>query len=516
MILCAPRIARNGGRVSDEPRVMTQATPATRSTGIPGLDHLLNGGLPSNRVYLVEGDPGTGKTTLALQFLLDGRDKGESCLYVTLSETEQELREVARSHGLTLDGIHIVQLSSPDPSSADTYTLFQPAEIELGEMVRGLFEATERTSPARVVLDSLSEVRLLARDSLRYRRQVLAIKEFFAGRDCTVLLLDDKTSGEHDLQLQSISHGVIQLEQQPFDFGRARRRVRIVKLRGVAAVDGYHDFRICHGGLEVYPQLVPRTGARPERDDLVQSGIPELDALVGGGLNWGTCTLFIGPAGCGKSTLGAQYVAATAVRTNAAIFLFDERIDTFVARGDALGMHVSERLARGGLTIEQVEPGEMSPGEFSYRVCSRVDAGCRIVMVDSLNGYLNAIPSASAPLVRMHELLAFLNERSVATLLVAAQHGTIGANMGTPLDVSYLADCVIMLRYFEAAGAVRKAVSVMKKRTGSHETSIREIGIEGNRVRVGAPLTEFQGVLTGVPTYRGGMGPLMTDADKRA
>lgn len=492
------------------------ATSGTKRTGIAGLDHLLKGGLPANRVYLVEGDPGTGKTTLAIQFLLEGRDRGESCLYVTLSETEDELMEVARSHGLSFDGVHICQLSSPDPSNADTYTLFQPAEIELGEMFRTVFEATERTSPTRVVLDSLSEVRLLARDSLRYRRQVLGIKEFFAGRECTVLLLDDKTSGDHDLQLQSISHGVISLEQQPFDFGRTRRRLRIVKLRGVGAVDGYHDFRICHGGLEVYPQLAPQGNGRPDKDDFVTSGIPELDAIVGGGLSWGTCTLLIGPAGCGKSTMGAQYVAATAARTSAAVFLFDERVDTFVARGDALGMHVSERVARGTLIIEQIEPGVMSPGEFSYRVCNRVDAGCGIVMIDSLNGYLNAIPTVNAPLVRMHELLAFLNERGVATLLIAAQHGIIGTNMAAPLDVSYLADCVIVLRYFEAAGAVRKAVSVMKKRTGSHETVIREFGIEDNRVRVGAPLTEFQGVLTGVPTYRGGTGPLMSDAGKPA
>ena len=486
-----------------------------KGTGISGLDHLLRGGFPASRVYLVEGDPGTGKTTLALQFLLNGRDNGESCLYVTLSETEQELKEVARSHGLSLDGIHICQLANPDPSSAENYTIFQPAEIELGEMVRGVFEATERTSPTRVVLDSLSEVRLLARDSLRYRRQVLAIKEFFAGRDCTVLLLDDKTSGDHDLQLQSISHGVVQLEQQPFDFGRSRRRVRVVKLRGVPAVDGYHDFRIRRGGLEVYPQLVPRDDGRADEGEFVTSGLPELDAILGGGLNWGTCTLFIGPAGCGKSTMGAQYVAATAERTNAAIFLFDERTETFVRRGDKLGMQVSERVRAGGLTIQQIEPGEMSPGEFSYRVCSRVDAGCRVVMIDSLNGYLNAIPTANSPLVRMHELIAFLNERGVATLLIAAQHGIIGTHMASPIVVSYLADCVILLRYFEANGMVRKAVSVMKKRTGRHESAIREFGIENNRLKVGAPLTDFQGVLTGVPTYRGGAAPLMPDGGKR-
>ncbi|HTM26949.1 MAG TPA: ATPase domain-containing protein [Vicinamibacterales bacterium] len=483
---------------------------SVKSTGISGLDTLLKGGLPADRVYLVEGDPGTGKTTLALQFLLEGRDRGESCLYVTLAETGNELFDIARSHGFSLDNIHVYQLKTPEPAAGDTYTLYHPAEIELGEMMQNVLDMTERTKPSRVVFDSLSEVRLLARDSLRYRRQVLALKDFFAGRECTVLLLDDKTSGDHDLQLQSISHGVIQLDQQPFDFGRARRRVRVVKLRGVAAIDGFHDFRIRRGGLEVYPQLVPDAGPRRSDGALIASGIAELDAILGGGLNWGTCTLFIGPAGVGKSTIAAQYVVATALeKRQAAIFLFDERIDTFVRRCDALGMDMTRRIEAGEVTIRQVEPGELSPGEFSHLVCASVEAGARIVIIDSLNGYLNAISNTSSPLVRMHELLSYLNERSVATLLIAAQHGMIGSNMPVPVDISYLADCVIMLRYFEAHGSVRKALSVMKKRTGEHETSIREFSVQNSRVRVGAPLTEFQGVLTGVPTYRGGSAPLL-------
>jgi circadian clock protein KaiC len=479
-----------------------------RSTGVPGLDALLKGGLPADRIYLVEGDPGTGKTTLALQFLLAGRDRGERCLYVTLAETPDELHDIARSHGLSVEGIDLHRVGAPEPAASDTYTLYHPAEIELGELMQSVLETAERTHPARVVFDSLSEVRLLARDALRYRRQVLALKDFFAGRACTVLLLDDNTAGDHDLQLQSISHGVIQLDQQPFDYGRARRRVRVVKLRGVAAVDGYHDFRIRTGGLEVYPQLVPSSGRCLDTTP-VQSGIPELDAILGGGLSWGTCSLFIGPAGVGKSTIAAQYVAATAAETSAAVFLFDERAETFIHRCDTLGMQLSERIKAGSVTLEQVEPGELSPGEFSHRVCRRVEDGARIVLIDSLNGYLNAIPSASAPLVRMHELVSYLNERGVATILIAAQHGLIGSNMTAPIDVSYLADCVVMLRYFEAGGAVRKAVSVMKKRTGEHETLIREFGIEQNRVRVGEPLTRFHGVLTGVPAYRGESGPLM-------
>lgn len=484
-------------------------SPSVKSTGIRGLDVLLRGGLPADRIYLVEGDPGVGKTTLALQFLLAGRDAGESCLYVTLSETGHELNDVAASHGWSLDNVHLYQLATPHPMAADNYTLYHPAEIELGEMVQGVLEMAERTQPSRVVFDSLSEVRLLARDSLRYRRQVLALKEYFAGRACTVVLLDDKTSGDHDLQLQSISHGVIELEQQAADFGRSRRRIRVVKLRGVAAVDGYHDFRIRAGGLEVFPQLMPPTGARGDDPGLISSGIAEFDAILGGGLNWGTCALLIGPAGVGKSTLAAQYVAATTPGTQAAIFLFDERVETYVRRCDALGMNMSSRIASGTVTIDQVEPGEMSPGEFSHRVCARVEAGSRLIIIDSLNGYLNAISSVNGPFIRLYELLSYLNERGVLTLLVAAQHGIIGTRMNTPIDVSYLADCVILLRFFETHGAVRKALSVMKKRTGAHERSIREFGIEDGHVRVGEPLTGFQGVLTGVPVYVGGSAPLL-------
>jgi circadian clock protein KaiC len=491
------------------PQRPPRQSPATKSTGVSGLDILLRGGLPADRIHLIQGDPGTGKTTLALQFLLAGRDRGESCLYVTLSETGEELHDVARSHGLSLDGVQLYQLATPDAPAAESYTLYHPAEIELGEMMQSVLEMTERTQPSRVVFDSLSEIRLLARDSLRYRRQVLAMKEFFAGRACTVLLLDDKTSADHDLQLQSIAHGVIELEQQPADFGRSRRRLRVVKLRGVAAVDGYHDFRIRRGGLEAYPQLTPPSGARRTLPKPVSSGIAELDAILGGGLTWGTCTLFIGPAGVGKSTLAARYLPATASQTRGAIFLFDERAETFVSRCEALGMNVSSRIRAGEVTIDQIEPGELSPGEFAYRVCARVEAGAQLVIIDSINGYLNAIPTANTPLVRLHELVSYLNERTVLTLLIAAQHGMIGTTVSSPIDVSYLADTVILLRYFEAHGRVRKAVSVMKKRTGEHETSIREFGIEAGHVRVGEPLANFQGILTGVPTYIGGSEPLL-------
>jgi circadian clock protein KaiC len=490
-------------------------SPEKVSTGVSGLDRLLRGGLTGHRMYLVAGFPGTGKTTLALQFLLHGRDRGESTLYVTLSETEAELNAIALSHGWTLDDVEVFPLPMSEGVSADDqYTLYHPAEIELGETVKGVLAAVDRLRPTRVVFDSLSELKLLARDPLRYRRQILALKEFFSGRECTVVLLDDLSAGGGDLQLESLAHGVIVLELLPFEYGRARRRLRVTKLRGVNAVEGFHDFVIRRGGLDVFPQIEAgeRSFARSEK--AVLSGVAELDQLLGGGLTWGTTTLFIGPAGSGKSTLAAQYAASGVTEANSTIFLFDERISTFVTRCDAMGMKVSERLARGSVSLQQIEPGEMSPGEFSHRVVTAVeDNGARVVLIDSLNGYLNAIPQVEAPLVRMHELLSFLNERGVATIIIVAQHGVVGSRMATPLDVSYLADSVVLLRFFEAHGTVRRALSVMKKRTGGHETSIRELRIGPDRVSVGKALTEFQGVLTGVPQYVGSADALGYEQD---
>ena len=481
------------------------------STGIPGLDELLLGGLTANRMYLVEGTPGTGKTTMALQFLLEGRDRGESTLYVTLSETAPELHAIAHSHGWSLDGVELYQLAPAEGLKLeDQYTLYHPAEVELGETVKAVLTIIEQKHPTRVVFDSLSELKLLARDPLRYRRQILALKEYFAGRDCTILLLDDLTAGGPDLQVQSISHGVILLELLPFEYGRARRRVRIVKIRGVAAVEGFHDFVIRRGGLEVFPQLVADLAPEPRPTPHVESGLTELDSLLGGGLTWGTTTLLIGPAGSGKSTLSAQYAASGVTRANASIFLFDERASTFKSRCDALGMNLSERLADGTVTLEQIEPGAMSPGEFSFRVRQAVEKRrSRVILIDSLNGYLNAIPQVEAPLVRMHELLSFLNERDVATLVVVAQHGIVGAQMATPIDVSYLADSVVLLRFFESAGTVRRALSVMKKRTGPHEATIREFQIGPDRLHVGKALSDFHGVLSGIPQYIGAQSPIL-------
>jgi circadian clock protein KaiC len=415
-------------------------------------------------MHLIEGEPGTGKTTLALQFLLEGRRLGEAGVYVTLSETSDELRAIAASHGWSLDGLEVYQLAAIADRAADEYTLYHPAEIELADLTKTVLDHIERLGPARVVFDSLSELRLLARDPLRYRRQILGLKEFFSRRPATVLLLDDHSAGQADLQLRSLAHGVLLLENLPFEYGRARRRVRVVKMRGAAVTEGFHDFVIVRGGLNVFPQLVPEVsgGARPSSP--VASGFQELDALLGGGLTWGTTTLFIGPAGAGKSTVAAQYLCGAAnPAAKAVVFLFDERRATFVARCDALGMRASDRIASGHLVIEQIDPGVTSPGEFSHRVRRFVDdEGVRLVGIDTLNGYLNAIPTTDAPVIRMHELLSFLNERAVTTLIVLAQHGMVGSAMPSAIDLSYLADVIVLLRFFEAAGQVRKAISVMK------------------------------------------------------
>ena len=481
------------------------------STGVDGLNHLLRGGLTRDRMYLIEGDPGTGKTTLAMQFLLQGRSQGEVGLYVTLSETEQELRAIAASHGWALEGIELFQLSAMEGSrQQDQYTLYHPAEVELGETMQRVTDVIERLQPTRVVLDSLSEMRLLAREPLRYRRQILSLKEFFSGRACTVLLLDDHAN-EPDQQLQSLSHGVVLLDQLPFEYGRARRRIRILKMRGLAAVEGFHDFKIQRGGLVVFPQLTPALDGSVRRAAPdVTSGVAQLDQLLGGGIPWGSTTLLIGPAGSGKSTVAAHYAAAAERSNKAALFLFEERPDTFLLRCDALGMRLGEQVKNGAIEVHQVNPGDLSPGEFLHLVREAVDVrGARLVMIDSLNGYLNAIRQSDAPLVRMHELLSYLNGRGVASLVVVAQHGVVGTAMVTPIDVSYLADTVILLRFFEAFGEVRKAISVVKKRSGPHEATIRELRIGPGALRVGAALTEFQGVLTGVPQYVGTSAPLL-------
>jgi len=499
------------------------------STGVPGLDYILCGGLPANHLYLIEGDPGTGKTTLALQFLLEGFRAGEKGLYVTLSETKSELLTVAASHGWSLDGIGVFELASLEQrlEAAEQYTVFHPSEVELSETTKRICEQVEKIQPARVVFDSLSEVRLLARDPLRYRRQVLALKQFFAGRRCTVLLLDDRTSEENDLQLQSIAHGVVRMERMAVEYGGARRRLTVAKMRGLQFREGFHDFNIQPGGLMVYPRLIAAenkavlNSEREAQREEAKSGIAQLDALVGGGIHYGTSTLVLGPAGSGKSTLLTQYaVALAAGGDRVACYLFEETRENFLERSAGLGLDLRAQVQNGRVSLEQIDPAEMSPGEFSHRVRTAVegkpgDGAARVVVIDSLNGYLNAMPSESFLLIQMHELLTYLNERGVLTLMILAQHGLVGSAMQTPVDVTYLADTVIVLRYFEAFGEVKLAIAVIKKRTGGHERSMRQFQISREGVRIGGPLKDFDGVLTGVPTFRGRREALIPAADTR-
>ena len=472
------------------------------ATGIPGLDDILCGGFTPFRLYLIEGVPGSGKTTLAMQYLLEGARRGEQVLYVTLSETEEELRAMAEAHAFDLAGVTIRELVPPEESlqPAEQYTMFHPAEVELSETTRTILADVERLKPTRLVFDSLSELRLLAGDPLRYRRQLLALKQFFRGRRCTVLLLDDLTSSGRDLQVQSIAHGVVVLEQLLPEYGSDRRRIRVLKHRGRKFRGGYHDYTIGTGGLNVFPRLVAAEHRHAGSDQRYSSGIGELDQLLGGGLERGTSTLVVGAAGTGKSTLAAQFCAAAADRGEcAAFFMFDESKSTLISRMSALGSSFESHVAEGTIAVRQVDPAELTPGEFVHAIRHEVeDNGARIVVIDSLNGYLNAMPGERFLTIHLHELLMYLGEKGVATLLIGAHQGLIGSQMQTPIDASYLADAVILLRYFEAKGEVRQAISVVKKRGGNHERTIRDFTLEGG-IKLGKPLRQFRGVLTGVP-----------------
>jgi circadian clock protein KaiC len=486
--------------------------PETVSTGSAGLDDILDGGFDADRVYLIEGRPGTGKTTLALQFLLEGVRQGKRCLYVTLSESERELRAIVQRHGWELSGIDVFELVPPEASldPDQELTLFHPAEMELSETTKHILDRVLAVNPTRVVFDSLSEMRLLSQSSLRYRRQILALKNFFAGRQCTVMMLDDLSSQDNDLQLHSIAHGVITLEQLSLEYGAERRRLRVVKMRGMKYRGGYHDFTIQTGGLEIYPRLVAAEHHKAFLGEQTSTGSTGLDALLGGGIERGTSMLLIGGAGVGKSSIALTYAMAAAGRGElVGLFAFDEGLGTVFARAVGLGMPLQTHVDSGQIRVQQIDPAEMSPGEFAHRVRHSVEQeGVRVVIIDSLNGYMNAMPEERFLLLQMHELLSTLNQLGVITILVLAQHGLMGP-MQTPLDISYLSDAVLMLRYFEAAGRVRRAISVVKKRSGKHEDAIREFRLTSEGVTVGPPLTQFRGILSGVPTYGGGAAPLL-------
>jgi circadian clock protein KaiC len=483
------------------------------ATGISGLDDVLNGGLSRGRLYLVEGVPGSGKTTLAMQFLLDGARRGEPVLYITLSETKEELQSVAESHGWDLSGVTIRELLPHEGSleSDDQYTMFHPSEVELAATTKLILQDVDSLKPTRVVFDSLSELRLVAGNPLRYRRQILALKQYFAGRRCTVVLLDDMTATDHDLHVQSIAHGVILLQHLSPEYGAERRRLRVIKYRGTAFRGGYHDYLIKKGGLMVFPRLIAAEYRASTSHRKLQSSVAELDDLLGGGVEQGTSTLIVGGAGTGKSTIAAQFCAAAAERGEKSIvFMFDESPNTLFSRSKGLGIDFEAQVKAGLIEIVQIDPAELSPGEFTYLIRQAVEVSkVKIVVVDSLNGYLNAMPEERFLTIQLHELLMYLSQQGVATLLIGAHHGVIGSQMQAPVDASYLADAVILLRYFESRGEVRQAISVVKKRGGMHERTIREFGMSTGTIRVGEALREFRGVLTGVPVYEGSTEPLL-------
>ena len=489
------------------------------SSGIGGLDDILSGGFPRERLYVVQGSPGAGKTTIGLQFLLNGLAVGETGLYITLSEAANELTASARSHGWSLDGIHMQEvLPSEDGGSDAANTLFHPAEVELSETTGSVLEAIGRVNPQRLVIDSLSEIRLLSQSPLRYRRQILALKQFLAGRRCTTLFLDEISEQETDVHLQTIAHGVLLLEQLAPIFGAERRRLRVLKLRGVKFRGGFHDFKIETGGVAVFPRLVAAEHQRPATEGTVSSGVAELDALLGGGVDRGTTTLVMGPAGTGKSLLVAQYAAAAAERNERVLMLtFDEGIETFFTRTEAMGIPIRRHVESGQISVRQIDPAELSPGEFAHILRRAVEEdGARMIVIDSLSGYFNAMPEERFLTVQLHELFTFLRQQGVLVLLTLPQHGFVGPNVGGPIEVSYLADTVVLLRYFEFGGTVRKAISVLKKRSGRHETTIRELMLDENGLRVGPALENVRGVLSGTPIFSGDQETLMKEGSGRS
>ncbi len=478
------------------------------ATSIKGLDAILAGGLPSGELHLIQGDTGTGKTTIGLQFLLEGVVRGEKVLFLSFAQTEATLRRIAASHGWPLDGVDIQELTgSQAVHDKAEQTLFHTADVELGETTQSIFASIERQQPNRIVFDSVTSLRLLAGDGLRYRRQLLTVRQFFAERaPSTVLFLDSESP---DGALEDTMFGVIRLERQVPEYGDVRRRLSIAKMRGMAFNGGYHNFRIRTGGLDVFPRIQPHEVGKPASTSVVSSGAAGLDSLLGGGLEEGTACLIIGPTGTGKtsvSTLYAYQAAKQGKRT--ALFCFDERPETLLIRSKGLGMNLRESVASGLISIKPISTAELSPGEFSQLVRNAVEQEqAKIVVMDSLTGYFHAMPQEEALVAQMHDLLAFLSNSGVLSILIVSQHGLIGQGVQGPLDVSYMADTVVLLRHFEAAGAVRKAISVIKKRSGAHETTIRELKLASGGISVGGPIKDFSGVLSGMPVFQGQVRP---------
>jgi circadian clock protein KaiC len=475
------------------------------STGIPGLDEILCGGLTCDKIYLVEGMPGSGKTTMAMQFLIEGGRQGESVLYITLSETAEELRMVGTTHGWSMDGVHIHEVLPSEKilDPKEQYTIFDPSEIELGTTTQNILSAVEQVRPTRVVLDSLSELQLLATNPFRYRRQVLAFKQFFSSRSCTTLLLDDRTSAspDSDLQTRSVAHAVIALSRVPTDYGGIHRQVEVLKYRGREFREGVHDYKIHKGGMVVYPRLVAFDTRVAEKAELFSTSLEELDKLLGGGIEKGSSTLVAGPPGAGKSSLASQLIAsAIRQKQRAALFLFEESENSFLNRSDGLGIDLRSPLSTGQLSLEQIDPAQLTTGEFIHLVRAQAHQDAKIIVIDSLNGLLHAMPNERLLTTYLHELLTFLSQRGIVTVLVGIQQEILGPDMSTATDASYLADNVILLRYFETAGEVQQAISVFKKRGGAHERTLRQLYISSTGIHIGPVLRQFRGVLTGVPT----------------
>jgi len=480
-------------------------------SGNPKLDFILGGGMSSNGFLLIEGDPGAGKTTLALQFALEGVRNGESVLYLSLSEGDEELRSIAESHGFDLTGVSLVDLSpGSETLGSDESTMFHPSEVELSELTQSIMDAFEEHQPKRVVIDTLRELRHLSQSDLRYRRQLIALKAFFRAKNCTVLLIDDRLE-EADLQLQGVVRGTIELQRETPNYGRIRRRMQVSKMRGQVVRTGYHEFAIQTGGLAIFPRLI----AAEHRDDVqhgvVSGGVPELDSLLGGGLQRGTSTLIIGAAGTGKSSITANYAIAAADQLGrSAVFVFDETAQNYLERCAGLKIPMAEYRKDDRVTLRQVDSAALTPSEFAWHIRDAVEErGVSFIAIDSLNGFLHSMPDEDYLRGQLHELLSYLNGRGVTTMITLSQHGTIGETVESPVETSYLADTNILLRYFEYQGQVRKAISVIKKRTGGHEKAIRELAFSSNGIRVGEPLGEFRGVLTGSPEYVGDEKPLL-------